>query len=933
MKKMNNRYLQGLLMALCATLALSLASCVKTPDNVDPMGDMITFGAATGYQNDIQTRTEYSGLDEDGAIITSTSQYERIDWVATKDRVRILCAQAVDQSGEPNTAGTWIVGTPSASGANSSADITPADGTTAFFWGEGAHYFYALYPAAGTEANYDATAVVTDNDSKIEPLSGTNKAKITGAIPATQTCVKVDTVFKPNMNFAYMYAAEKTTRTADSKISLNFKPLVTTFQFSLKALDAAMAGADLQSLKLSSTSTDMTGGFTATLDKDAETIVDFVKTGTSGREITVTLPANTRLAQDKYSVITVLALGVPQTDLTLTLNFAGGVTRSLALTKTEGSTTTSISVDAYKKCYIKLGVPGGASTLEYSIGSLQDVTLSHFGGNSQISATTEFKSYKTINGVTEEDVPYKLMYSSDGGATWVDEEPDWFTVNDQPRTRSNTKDATSQTLHVHMVPQANSGSDPHGDILRARQEKEDFDLSTINMATGETVATTTANCYVVQAPGTYKFPLVYGNGIKGGAVNAIAYTPTGGFAPLVDHLDQPITSPYITVQQAGKAMAPTLVWCDAGGLVADLDIDGGYLTFSVPAATITQGNALLGVLVDDDNDGTPETIAWSWHIWVTDLNLPDCKPGLGIHPEIVAHAEEIGCPISNPPVFAQWTVGWCEGKTEEYEQRSYKVKAVQLEPATGALESDPVTVLQLPETIITRGNNLYYQWGRKDPMPAGIGDGNTFRDYYSDNPATQPSVVADRVSWGTAISHPYVRYYISDAQAPGGHNDCPMWSNQDNNDTFLWDATISYTQYAGDWLDNTKTIYDPSPVGFKVPNQGVFSNYMEHIPECQWYSATTTTVAYMEYTPTGLKFPMTGIIGRFSEDVDLNGVNSGGFYWTAGSGGGIGQRPEGCLTGSYLLGPGTHYFVSMAGQCGCIVLPTTDTTPVLLSNP
>ena len=49
----------------------------------------------------------------------------------------------------------------------------------------------------------------------------------------------------------------------------------------------------------------------------------------------------------------------------------------------------------------------------------------------------------------------------------------------------------------------------------------------------------TANCYVVTHPGYYKFPLVYGNAIKNGATNAIAY----GSSTFVNHLGNQISDP------------------------------------------------------------------------------------------------------------------------------------------------------------------------------------------------------------------------------------------------------------------------------------------------------------------------------------------------------------------------------------------------------
>ena len=55
----------------------------------------------------------------------------------------------------------------------------------------------------------------------------------------------------------------------------------------------------------------------------------------------------------------------------------------------------------------------------------------------------------------------------------------------------------------------------------------------------------TANCYVVTHPGYYKLPLVYGNAIKNGAPNAIAYGEGTGSTTFVNHLDLQIKDPYI----------------------------------------------------------------------------------------------------------------------------------------------------------------------------------------------------------------------------------------------------------------------------------------------------------------------------------------------------------------------------------------------------
>ncbi|MDY5237317.1 hypothetical protein, partial [Bacteroides helcogenes] len=44
-----------------------------------------------------------------------------------------------------------------------------------------------------------------------------------------------------------------------------------------------------------------------------------------------------------------------------------------------------------------------------------------------------------------------------------------------------------------------------------------------NQTNGDSDNENTANCYVVSASGYYSFPLVYGNAIKDGTTNTLAY--------------------------------------------------------------------------------------------------------------------------------------------------------------------------------------------------------------------------------------------------------------------------------------------------------------------------------------------------------------------------------------------------------------------------
>ena len=298
----------------------------------------------------------------------------------------------------------------------------------------------------------------------------------------------------------------------------------------------------------------------------------------------------------------------------------------------------------------------GELALDFVLGTLSNAEVAYPGGDGSFASS--FVSYKTNDGgATKTAVPFTLEYSEDGGATWTTTRPSW--LSSAPAGGVHTGSTTGESMDVTVAPQVNSAPDPHHDELcKTSRAKTDFDLSLVDASTfswtGGTPGTVrrTANSYVVQGSGTYKFPLVYGNGVnwtkntttgvnesafraKAG-VDATGYRPDDGETDFLgrfkDHLDNNITSPYIATQQSGKAMGAVLVWEDVPGLVTvDPGISGSgenaYITFSVPDEYITQGNALIAVLVDDDSDGTPETVAWSWHVWVTEEDLTAVKEG------------------------------------------------------------------------------------------------------------------------------------------------------------------------------------------------------------------------------------------------------------------------------------------------------------------
>lgn len=141
--------------------------------------------------------------------------------------------------------------------------------------------------------------------------------------------------------------------------------------------------------------------------------------------------------------------------------------------------------------------------------------------------------------------------------------------------------------------------------------------------TGADAVENTANCYVINGPGHYSFPLVYGNAIRNGADTPAAYSSTSTnpyvLKQFVNYINYPITRPYIDEGYAYPLTSAEILWQDEPGLVTDVRYHAepgrGTISFAVPRETIKEGNAVI-VLKDERGQ-----VIWSWHIWVTSADV------------------------------------------------------------------------------------------------------------------------------------------------------------------------------------------------------------------------------------------------------------------------------------------------------------------------
>lgn len=497
-------------------------------------------------------------------------------------------------------------------------------------------------------------------------------------------------------------------------------------------------------------------------------------------------------------------------------------------------------------------------TYELSVNMPGDFTYS--GGTQQYSVT----SYKHNSRGDKQPAQWKAQFSEYGGP-WTDTSPTWLTGF----TASGAGGEIPQSYTATVSAQIGTDNSPHTTALQSAIEKG-TETAPYNLAnqTGSSTVQNTANCYVVSAPGYYCFPLVYGNAIKNGTTNTSAYTSnkTGSniLKTFINHTGNPITSPYIKENSGCVPAKAELLWQDAPGLISNVQYNNSqmqlfvnpenYISFQVNALTIRQGNAVIAIKDAGDN------VLWSWHIWVTDENI-------GQTIEVTNHQ-------SQKYKFMPVNLGWCDGRTETYAERSCKVKF------TAGDASKEVIIKQVSASITTGGNHPYYQWGRKDPFLPSNGLANTNKIWYDkDGNAHTESPQTENLSTGIACIKNYIlKPDVMHSQYSGDNTYANLWS-ADNNVYTANDENV------------IKTIYDPSPVGFKLPPSNAFTgftttgNYTNNTSQIngEWDSSLKGWNFYTDSSKNKtIFFPASGC-----RHYSLGGavsVGSYGFCWSAVSG-------------------------------------------------
>jgi len=493
-------------------------------------------------------------------------------------------------------------------------------------------------------------------------------------------------------------------------------------------------------------------------------------------------------------------------------------------------------------------------------------SLTSAGGDMQYSVT----SYATIategGTVASYPVDWTAQYSTDG-TTWSDTLA--LVASTRNRTANTTQDISQYTVSLAMAAQDIVSSNTRSFGLQNATAKGSTDAP-YNLASSSGDAATvenTANCYVVDAPGTYCIPLVYGNAIKNAADNQAAYRASGSgknvLTNFVDYHGNSIVSPWMT----GYDNA-VVVWNDAG-IKSFIQVEHSirtlnhrpYLVFTVPREYMRQGNAVVAVR-DADN-----AIMWSWHIWMTDA--------LAAQP--IATTNHNGLTYEIMPQ----NLGFCYGESLGWTSpsRTVYVKLTQkTDVAYGIALSLPCEhIIAISQdgasgTTLLADNAPFYQWGRKDPFAAGAGKGiyqtvDGEKSFYTTYPNWQYRSMSavlnnmtvnlnydtDNIPTIAATIQKPMTLYRSINRYNGSSYYLNLWSAQ-------YTAAETFAPETVAQPEVLKTIYDPCPVGYCIPPIGAFNGFV-----------TNNANAYK--TGTAALSLARGLEYADSENNGINGYN------------------------------------------------------------
>ena len=467
----------------------------------------------------------------------------------------------------------------------------------------------------------------------------------------------------------------------------------------------------------------------------------------------------------------------------------------------------------------------------------------------------------------QQAVAWKVVgYDANNDGTFsMSEKPAWLTSLSKTEGDGGTAaDQGTATLTKDVTDLLAKRNKELKDATALGSASAPYDLST----KGGSVNRSTANSYVISAPGHYRIPLVYGNAIENGNNNPSSYqtsnTGTYILSNFQDHSGHAIDDPWIEKTNGGAnsgVNGAEVVWADAANLVHSPSITHvggeGFLDFEVTAADIQSGNAVVAVKKGG-------TTVWSWHLWFAPKDALD-KIKVTNHQNVDYY-------------FTKETLGWkptqWSGSTYD-KPRTVKVKVEQTVANNGTKQNAVINITQKPGNV-KKGATTLYQFGRKDAFP-GVATSDLKAGGITENAGDNMTIVNN-------IQNPD-KFYIYGSS---------LWTNYGYYNLWSADNTVTGGYNQGNDNPVVKTVYDPCPVGFKMPANNAFTGFTTtgqnstsqsemNVDGTDDWQQWTNNFGHNFWTNSSkmatINFPASGL--RYSTDGSLYGVGYYGYYWSA----------------------------------------------------
>lgn len=296
-----------------------------------------------------------------------------------------------------------------------------------------------------------------------------------------------------------------------------------------------------------------------------------------------------------------------------------------------------------------------------------------------------------------------------------------------------------------------------------------------------------------------------------------------------------------------------LVWSDSPGtdnkgIADDAGIslieqvkkgENGYIIV-MPGSHKKEGNALVAAT---QNSGGSGTILWNWHVWLT--------PAFTVNGEVNIRGGHFNT--------GQGLPGY------------HNASNLWMDRNLGALRNgykSGTTQLETDENDLLKAHGIYFQWGHPVPIPSveRFDEGCPTGDIYRDNLQPVWDALGQKVNFTEVQGHVNgdIRIAIKNSTVKYYNSVSKHWyhSGPEKNKCDLW-------------YNNGKTIYDPCPLGWRIPIVETETSWNSSLSEKHWGNEFNL---YAKVEEIGLSYRNKGYVLSYGPNI-----YRGGYYPMSGN--------------------------------------------------